>query len=228
MTKLPKLSQAQIEDVLERYRAAPTDPTLRAAAAAELGALRRAQGKGAKARATLTSSDTDEWNSPREIVDVVAQVGVIGLDPFFNATCHTSPIVGVTKKENSLQRDWSQLVRWARDSRGLSEDPIVYSNPPYSLMDACSDKIVAEARAGIEHVALVKAATETEWFEKLVWTTARAVCFLKGRLAHDEAETGKTGPATFASVLVYHGVRTRRFVAAAGRRGRIVLLNGGV
>lgn len=241
MSKLPKLSQDQIAKILDAYRADPRNPLLAqaAAAVAELGQARKSLGKGAKARATLTSSDTDEWNTPNEVLDIVRKVGAIGLDPFFNRTCSTAPALGLTKADNSLERDWLGILQWAatnpstaawrqRARLDFGEMPIAYSNPPYSIMEAVSVKVVTEARRGIEHISLVKAATETEWFDRLVWSSARAVLFFRGRLSHREAESAKTGPATFASVLAYHGVRTRRFAEAARPHGKIVLLNGGV
>jgi len=231
MSKLPKLSQDQITAILEAAKADPRNPMLAqaASAVAELRQARKSLGKGAKARSTLTSSDTDEWNTPEHpVLDIVRAVGVIGVDPFWNSACVTHPIVGITKAENSLTRDWRDILKWCRETKGLGEWPLVYVNGPYSIAEAVAQKVVLEARNGCEVITLCKAATETAWFEHLCWRTARVVCFLRGRLHHVEAESEKSGPATFASALVYHGVRARRFAMAAHRHGRVIALNGGI
>jgi hypothetical protein len=192
----------------------------------------------ARTREVLTSGGTEEtdgWYTPTRVLDVVRKVGVIGLDPFWAPDCHVQPLLGLTKAQDGLKRDWLELVKWLVARHRLMETPIVFCNPPYSAMDVCSEKIVSEARRGCEVVSLVKAATDTEWFERMVWLSARAQCFVRGRLSHTNGKRVRSvtsialpkGPATFASVLTYHGVRVRRFAVHAAQLGRLVVMNGG-
>lgn len=154
------------------------------------------------------SSDSEEWFTPREIVDRVLQVfGAIDLDPCSNSK--TTPNVPAkkhfTKFEDGLSRPW----------RGK-----VYMNPPYGReLAAWVEKLVGEheARRASEAIALVPSRTDTEWFRRL---KPYPRCFLFGRLHF----SGHGNPAPFPSMAVYLGSRVPQFAAAFADVGDIYQL----
>jgi hypothetical protein len=148
------------------------------------------------------------------VLERVRRIDAIDLDPCSapgNPTgaamfCHPAA------SEDS-RRDGLALGGWHRAG-------LVYVNPPYSAMAAWAAKVANEAIGGAEVVTLVAARPDSRWFFRMVWDTAQAVCFWKGRLRF----VGAASSAPFPSALVYHGPRPWAFEAAFADAGKVVRL----
>jgi phage N-6-adenine-methyltransferase len=155
------------------------------------------------------STARDDWQTPEHVLMRVRSIGPIGLDP---CTTIDNPVGARTYCDgDGLKLHWGHEA----DGRGL-----VYCNPPYSQIGAWTDKIVTEAVGGAEIVSLVAARPDSKWFYRLVWDSAQAVCFWKGRLRF----VGAPSSAPFPSAVVYHGRRQWAFEAAFHDAGRVVRL----
>jgi phage N-6-adenine-methyltransferase len=134
------------------------------------------------------TSETDEWYTPKEIVDSVLEVlGEIDLDPCSNSK--TQPTIPArkhfTKEEDGLTKSWEGTV---------------YMNPPYGreIKDWIS-KLLEEWEAGkIEGIALVPARTDTDWFHQL---DSHPWCAVRGRLKFSSSPNS----APFPSAVFYLG-----------------------
>lgn len=133
-------------------------------------------------------SETDEWYTPKEIIESVLEVlGEIDLDPCSNSKSHPAIPANkhFTKNEDGLTKSW---------------DGTVYMNPPYGreIKDWVL-KIMEEREAGkIEGIALVPARTDTDWFSQL---DAHPWCAVRGRLKF----SSNPNSAPFPSAVFYLG-----------------------
>lgn len=139
-----------------------------------------------------TSSGTDEWITPREIID---QLGPFDLDP-------CSP--GERRPWDTAERhlsieDDGLTARWTGR---------VWLNPPYSTAGPWLQRL-AEHGCG---TALIFARTETATWHEHVWPHATALLFLRGRLTFHHVDGRRSGfNAGAPSVLVaYCGYNARR------------------
>lgn len=145
---------------------------------------------------SLLSSESVEWYTPENVLDLVRTVGPIGLDPCapLDKSNPTGARCVYTSEDNGLVRDW----------RGCG---LVYVNSPYGrALPAWTEKIAREAAAGCEIIALLPARTDTRWWQEHV-VTAHALCFWRGRLKF----RGAPAPAPFPSAIAYFGPRRGRF-----------------
>jgi phage N-6-adenine-methyltransferase len=143
------------------------------------------------------SSATDQWATPQEFFDNVAeQWGPFDLDVCAdetNAKCSSY----IDKETDGLVREW-----WGA----------CWMNPPYGREIGKWVKKAAETgRAGGYVVALLPARTDTRWWHAFVHPvmaglTPGAVFFVKGRLKFGNAKAG----APFPSVLVVFGTKPNR------------------
>lgn len=146
------------------------------------------------------STETN-WHTPEWLLDLVRQIGAIGLDPATDATNPTKAGATFTPAEDGLSRPWA--------GRGL-----VYVNPPYSRGESpmWAEKILAEAKAGAEIVALLPARTDTRWWHDCIAMLADAVCFLRGRPRFIDGDNGGAdGAGKFPSAVAYFGDRAKAF-----------------
>lgn len=153
----------------------------------------------------LFTSNTDEWNTPQEILRrVLAVMGEIDLDPCSNS--EESPNVPAalhyTEDMDGLAREWNGRV---------------YMNPPYGdVIGDWAKKLVGEYRAGrvTQALALVPARTDTQWFREF---REFPRCFIIGRLKFGNAENG----ATFPSVVINLGCDRQKFMDTFGAIGDV-------
>lgn len=174
--------------------------------------------------------------SPRVIatrVEATWRQRGIDLDPFASRSVH-STIEAKRRYFGPHENDVDGLeAEW---SVGESQTR-VYFNCPYGRFMA---KAVAKARrefeAGMQQsakvvriIGLLKACTDTRWFQDDVCGSATAVCFVRGRLHYIDGATGKAGPAPFASIVVlWDPYAVAQFVESFGDIGRVVRLRGGL
>jgi len=150
-----------------------------------------------KNNTALFTSDSCEWYTPQNIIDVTLKVlGNIDLDPCSNS--FTYPNIPAsqhfTKEVNGLSKNWIGKV---------------YMNPPYGreikewvekLHQGFSNGNVTEA------IALTPARTDTQWFYAL---RNFPRCFIKGRLKFSGGEEDNSAP--FPSVAFYLGKNESNF-----------------
>lgn len=156
----------------------------------------------------LFSSDTDQWYTPSEIIDLVQQVlGSIDLDPCSNS----KDAPNVPASNHFTIEDDGLLQEW----RGR-----IYMNPPYGRdIILWVKRLQGEFELGnvTEAIALVPSRTDTEWF-RIFKEYPR--CFVWGRLKFSSSNMG----APFPSMAVYLGQNTSRFVDAFKNIGDIYAL----
>lgn len=134
-------------------------------------------------------SETEEWYTPKEIIDSVLEVlGEIDLDPCSNNKSQSMVPANkyFTKEEDGLTKSW---------------DGTVYMNPPYGgeIKDWII-KLLDEWESGntIEAIALVPARTDTDWFSRI---DAHPWCAVRGRLKFSNHKNS----APFPSAVFYLG-----------------------
>ena len=160
----------------------------------------------------LFSSNRVDWNTPETVLQIVRQMGPIGLDPCSNERSTVGAALTYNEAADGLAQQWA--------GRGL-----VFVNPPYGKtakgepatgiapwIRKCSE----EAAHGAEIVALVPARTETKWFQGDGFTAQR-ICFWRGRIRFQGAKAG----APFPSALLYWGENSPRFSIVFGGHGVI-------
>lgn len=146
------------------------------------------------------------WNTPPWLLELVAQVGPIALDP--------------CPSDGGL---WDGLTsKWFDPDAGADERYLVYVNPPWRQAARWVAKCAEEAgrTRGGEVIYVGPASTETKYFHDWIMPTADRVCFLRGRVAFVDPATGEVGKSPPCGVMVvYWGPRGDEFEAVFGPRG---------
>lgn len=149
--------------------------------------------------------------TPNELVELVHRLGPIGLDPcgaprslVAARTEWRGPETGLDE-EDGLWRSWT--------GRGL-----VYCFPPPSESERWAEKIIEEAGAGVEVVALLPSHVHKAWFQDVVLSTAAAVCYWRGALRC----LGESDPVP-TRIVAYWGARADRFRTVFASTGHVVL-----
>ena len=153
----------------------------------------------------LTSSKTDCWNTPPEVVNEVLEFfdGIIHLDPCSNS--HTHPNIPAlnryTEADDGLAHQWDY--------------PTVFMNHPYSDSKHWIPYAVNQYRLySNEMLLLIKMDVSTKW-----WTHLTEFPFLayNRRLKFGNGK----GAAPFQSAMVYLGSNVDRFSTMFGGNGTI-------
>jgi hypothetical protein len=149
------------------------------------------------------------WSKTREVEAVKRTRENVKKAKQLLAECLADP----AQTENGLRDPWGYGVFGGFNVGTRSG--LVYVNPPYgSALADWSQKIAAEANAGLEIVALVPSRTDTDWFHTL-WESARTTLLWKGRVTF----LGAKYPAPFPSALFYFGKREEVFIKAFADKG---------
>lgn len=156
------------------------------------------------------SSKSDEWYTPRPIIDaVLATMGGIDLDPCADPGRRVPAERHFTIADDGLACDW-----WGR----------VFLNPPYcgQQLGRWVRYLMYQLREGhvTQAITLTPARTDTRWFQYL-WR-ANALCFVTGRVHFDGPDGPGPTSATFPTVLSYFGRRRARFATAFTYLGEVM------
>ncbi|BAY84471.1 C-5 cytosine-specific DNA methylase [Calothrix parasitica NIES-267] len=146
---------------------------------------------------TARSNKTDCWYSPPHIVELIIQVlEEINLDPCADDGRHIPAGKHYTFDDNGLEQPWCGKV---------------YMNPPYSHPGVWMKKLQLEFETGNvdEAIALVPAATDTNWLSPVLKT--QPVCFWKGRIKFLGQDYKPKSSARQSHVLVYWGNNWQKF-----------------
>jgi phage N-6-adenine-methyltransferase len=150
-----------------------------------------------------TKQETDEWSSPRELVEPLAEsVDEFDLDPCSGA--ETSPFASATYTE---------------DDDGLSQEwhGKVWVNPPYSQMKQWTEKAIAEIENTETIFYLCKGDSSTTWWQDGA-DEAELICAIDHRL-----EFGDGGSAApFASHIMVFGEIDMEAILALQEHGMIL------
>lgn len=165
-----------------------------------------------------TSQKSIEWFTPPRIVELArrAMGGQIDLDP---ASCEEANRVVrasryFTQAQDGLLHPWHASRLWMNC-------PYCKTATGESQQEIWTCKLIAEHRAGrVEQaVALVNAATETRWFQRLF---DYVICFPKGKIKFNSPSGIASGP-TVGSAFVYFGQETDRFIEVFSELGPVIV-----
>ncbi len=163
-------------------------------------------------------SDSKVWRTPEWFLELVRQLGVIGLDPCSNPDSLVHALVEymLERGENGLAHSW----------RGHG---LVFVNPPYGRdeIEPFLLKAWREFHAitdGDQCILLVPANTDTAWFQRYC-STASALCFY-GKTRDPRSRSRiqflppvgkevdpKDNTSTVANLVVYWGAQVELFRA---------------
>lgn len=150
---------------------------------------------------------TDDWITPKEIIDALGGYEHFDLDP---CECDEQPWPCAKESFcfgiNGLSMPW----------RGR-----VWLNPPYGQQTAQWLKKLADHGRG---TALIFARTETEMFHRYAWERATAFLFLEGRIYFHLPTTGQraNGNAGGPSVLIAYGTDDADVLRRCSLKGAFV------
>lgn len=158
----------------------------------------------------LTSRNTDEWYTPRFIIDKVRQVlGKIDLDPASNhfANSWIQANTYYTKEQNGLKQEWEGNV---------------FLNPPFSETGIWTRKLVKcfEERKVYSAIILVNSNLGTSWFEEL-WEDY-PVCCLRKRLRFIDSEGYEGEQPNRSQTIVYLGNEFNLFKQVFSPLGKVI------
>lgn len=161
----------------------------------------------------------EAWCTPEDFLVKVRHVGPLGFDPCWNEEAITRPRIGILFHGpgeahrirervlsdghgvyfgDGLEKNWIEQ---------LTPGEVAFINPPFgAALKPWSRKIAQQGaaaigRGGVGVVALVPAATDTNWFRDNIERTGTLINFLSGRLTF----LGATDPATFSCVAALWG-----------------------
>lgn len=140
---------------------------------------------------------SDCWYTPLPIVELVIKVlGEITLDPCADDGKHLEAGKHYTIVDDGLLQEWEGQV---------------FMNPPFSCPGVWMKKLQAELESGRvkEAIALVPAATDTNWLSPVLKT--QPVCFWKGRIKFLGEDYQPKRAARQSHVLIYWGENWERF-----------------
>lgn len=150
------------------------------------------------------NSGNNEWYTPPEYIDAArAVMGDIDLDPASSVIANKTVGADVfyTEADNGLSRSWSGRV---------------WMNPPYAseLIGKFCEKLVAHYTEGrvSQAVVLVNNATETAWFNQLIFV-ADAVIFTRGRVKFLDMDGNRAGAPLQGQAIIYMGENTDDFLS---------------
>jgi phage N-6-adenine-methyltransferase len=153
----------------------------------------------------LTSDESDEWSSPRELVEPLdAAVSGFDLDPCSGAESSPFAAETYTAADDGLSQPWQGDV-WV--------------NPPYSEMAEWTGKAVTEAAQDRTDTIcyLCKGDSSTDWWQKAAWA-AEVICAVDHRLEFGDG--GNSAP--FASHVVVFGESTPALEAELSEHGTLL------
>lgn len=146
-----------------------------------------------RGRDALTSSATDEWMTPPEVLARFEALAPIVFDPCASPSSgeRMPNLRGSCVRANGQDGLRSRWGGWGH----------VFVNPPYSDMTAWADKVVSEAEQGTQVSLLVPARTDTRWFHHLL-TRAEFLVLWRGRIRFLRPDGTRATGATFPSAVL--------------------------
>lgn len=147
---------------------------------------------GAARSRAMHSSDHQAFNTPAAVLEAIAPMGRIALDPCSNAGSIVGARVAWTVEHDGLACAWAPQVL-----RG----ELCFVNPPFDELARWVARCIEEAAAGCEIVLLSPARVDVGWWDRMLDAGAVAALW-RGRLRF----LGM-GSAPFPAALSYFGPR---------------------
>ncbi len=187
----------------------------------------------------LTSSESQDWNTPESFLDRVRQAAPIALDPASNATSKTtalvelygpgiSPILRHDVHADCLAGGDGLKADWAALTQGLG---LAFCNPVYGrelpLWTTCMRQWGA---MGVPIIALLPSRTDAGWMHRDVFGSADVGLFWRGRIQFErDGKPGKTGSTipSFVALWSKDPAIQERFIDAFKDAGEVVMLGTG-
>ncbi|MDR0472319.1 MAG: phage N-6-adenine-methyltransferase [Treponema sp.] len=141
----------------------------------------------------LFSSASTEYETPWELFNPLNDIYHFTVDVCATAK-NTKCKIFYSKTENGLAQKWSGTC-WMNPPYGRNVEPWIKK--------AYESAITGDAVV----VALLPSRTDTKWFHRYINGKAE-IRFLEGRVSF--IKNGKSGPATFPSMIVIWNKRVRR------------------
>lgn len=156
------------------------------------------------------SAKKDDWCTPQEVLDAIAWMGPIRLDPCSNKNSIVPAVFKYDLEDgfDGLKQPWGYSEMVNHYGSGVKQG-LIFINPPYGKTISQWTKRAVNTflcHPGDEIVMLVPSRTDTKWWHEVTQFT-KAVCFWKGRLQF----LGATSSAPFPSALLYFGGRETEF-----------------
>ncbi len=154
----------------------------------------------------LLSSKKQDWRTPKEVLDVVRQMGPIEFDP-----CASKDKKHWFAKVNYT--DYDQQSDLGKQPRGLS-----FANPPYGhSIPAWVGRLELMApKFSDETIVLLPNRPGSRWY-RTMWKRSDAYCFWNGRIKF----VGALGSAPFPSVFFYKGPNKWKFCDVFSKHGDV-------
>mgnify|MGYP002347998137 CR=1 FL=1 len=114
---------------------------------------------GAARARVMHSSDHQAFNTPANVLQAIAPMGTIGLDPCSNASSIVEARIRWTIEHDGLACSWAgQLLR----------GDFVFVNPPFDEIATWVDRCIAEAACGAHVCLLSPARVDVGWWDRLL------------------------------------------------------------
>ncbi|MCY1055405.1 DNA N-6-adenine-methyltransferase [Nannocystis sp. SCPEA4] len=158
-----------------------------------------------------TSSDSDRYFTPAELLDLVAATwpNGIDLDPCWDP-------------ESLVQAKQVYDVRAGQDGLILPWAGKIFVNPPYSSTSSWIIKAAQHAAAGGEVLALVQASVGSSYWARYVWPWASVCCLSPRPKFGRPRHLGPTKGAMVDHAVIYYGPDHEEFARVWAPRGEIV------
>lgn len=150
--------------------------------------------------------DKDSWCTPAIIAELLAIMGPVALDPFWNDRA----LIQSAEHWDITHGDATFTETWRRNG-------ITFANWPFSRNKDCARKAAYEGAGGAELITLCPAAVGSKWFQSTMMRAQR-MCLPDGRLQF----IGAPDPAPFDCALTYWGPRPDLFRDVFGRIGAVI------
>lgn len=146
-----------------------------------------------KGQKILFSHKSDEWETPKNILDFIKENYVVGYDLAANE--HNKITSGFTDNLTPEKLEaLKNIISFAKDKTPVR---VAYCNPPYSK---CMEFVKMIYESECPCIMLLPARTDTRWFHNYIYNKENIrIEFLKGRLKFSESKNS----APFPSMLVY-------------------------
>ena len=152
-----------------------------------------------------TTNTTDEWYTPKYIID---SLGKFDLDP-------CAPSVPLFKTAEVMYNEFDDGL--AQKWKGR-----VWLNPPYSR--PLISKFMRRMAEHNQGIALIFSRTDTELFHTEVFNKATAVKFLKGRIKFLRPDGTEAGTPGCGSVLIAYGEEDANILEMNELEGKFIRL----
>ena len=153
-----------------------------------------------------TKSSTDEWYTPKEIID---SLGDFDLDP-------CAPINPLWKTAN---------IMYNKNDDGLSKkwEGRIWLNPPYSrpLIEQFISKM-AEHNNGI---ALLLNRSDSKMFRDIIFEKASSMLFMRNRIRFYRSDGTRGNSPGCGSILIAFGLENSEILKNSDIQGKFVWLN---